>query len=140
MENEITCFTSEFIDIDFLTSILNVKPFLSTYTDAFCEDSLQYKNVSCEEYMGFKIPLTKIESVLNETNNSIVVISKQPLNIPFFKLEEAIMHNFPRFSFLLRNSTIEYQGTDILLNSKYGCILFVSLYNTQNHVVTIPIK
>lgn len=144
MENSrelgLTCFTTEFIDIKILSSVLAMKPFLSNYTDAFSHASLQYKQVESEEYMGFTIPLAKIEDALQHLQKNIVVIGKYPLNVSFFKLEEALMHKYPKVSFLLRNSTIEYQGNDILLNSKYGTILFVALYNTPNHIVTIPLQ
>tara|TARA_B100000902_G_scaffold117328_1_gene118034 strand:+ start:1256 stop:1690 length:435 start_codon:yes stop_codon:yes gene_type:complete len=139
-ELDLTCFTTEFIDIKILSSVLAMKPFLSNYTDAFSHASLQYKQVKSEEYMGFTIPLAKMEYALQQLQNNIVVIGKYPLNVSFFRLEEAIMHTYPKLSFLLRNSTIEYQGNDILLNSNYGTILFVALYNTPNHVVTIPVQ
>ena len=144
MENRnelgLTCFTTEFIDIKILSSVLAMKPFLSNYTDAFSRASLQLKQIKSEEYMGFSIPFAKIEHALQHLQKNIVVIGKYPLNVSFFKLEEALMHKYPKISFLLRNSTIEYQGNDILLDSKYGTILFVALYNTPNHVVTIPLQ
>lgn len=92
--------------------------------------------------MGYKIPLQKIETtLLNHPDQNIVVLSKDNYNLAFLKLEESIMTRYPKTSFFMRNSTIEQDGNDTLLVSKYGVsILFVSLYKPLNNVVTIKIE
>ena len=141
MQQNVICLTSEFIDLENLNILLSVKPFLSQFTQDFHNASLTCKNVVPEMYMGFSIPLQKIETILRTTTNpNIVIISKYNVNIPFLKFEEALMTKYPKFSFLVRNTVVEYKGNDVLLNSKYGTILFVALYNAPNKVVTIKIK
>ena len=57
------------------------------------------------------------------------------------RLEEALMHVSPKLSFLLRNSVIEKQATDQLVQSDFGTnLLFVALYNNYRDVLTVPIK
>ena len=142
MQQNIMCLTSEFINIETLKNILQERPLLHKYLNVFCNASMNCKNVESEEYMGYKIPLQKIETtLLNYPKQSIVVLTKNNYNIDFLKLEESIMTRYPKTSFLLRNSTIEKDGNDTLLVANDDLsILFVSLYNTSKNVVTIKIK
>ena len=94
MENRnelgLTCFTTEFIDIKILSSVLAMKPFLSNYTDAFSQASLQLKQVKSEEYMGFSIPFAKIEDALQHL---------QKKHSGYWKI------SFERFIFQIRRGT-----------------------------------
>ena len=142
MQQNIVCLTSEFISIETLKNIIPTRPMLHQYLDIFCNASMNCKNVDSEAYMGYKIPLQKIESTsVNHPGQSVVVLSKDNYNVNFLRMEESIMTRYPKTSFLLRNSTIEQDGNDTLLVSKDGLsILFVSLYKTLNNVVTIKIE
>ena len=142
MQPNIVCLTSEFINIETLKNILPKRPLLHNYLNVFCNASMNCKTVKSEEYMGYKIPLQKIETtLLNYPDQNIVVLSKDNYNLAFLKLEESIMTRYPKTSFFMRNSTIEQDGNDTLLVSKYGVsILFVSLYKPLNNGVTIKIE
>ena len=142
MQQNIICLTSEFISIQTLKNIIPTRPMLHKYLNIFCNASINCKNVNSETYMGYKIPLQKIESTLvNHPGQSIVVLSKDNYNVNFLRMEESIMTRYPKTSFFMRNSTIEQDGNDTLLVSQNGVsILFVSLYKTLNNVVTIKIE
>lgn len=141
MAKNVLCLTSEFIDIDYLKSVFTCRPMLKNYLQNICDSSLACHNVQNQEYMGYNIPLKKIEDGLYLDNTDIVVISKDLYNLKFLRLEEHLMNIYPKLSFFLRNASIEKQGSDQLLSSKaQGNILFVSLYNNLKDSTTIKIK
>tara|TARA_B100001989_G_scaffold218702_1_gene170330 strand:- start:2283 stop:2711 length:429 start_codon:yes stop_codon:yes gene_type:complete len=142
MAKTVLCLTSEYIEIDYLKSVFTCRPLLKSYLQNICDASLNCQNVPSEQYLGYKIPLRRIESALLDNETDIVVVSKYYYDLQFLRLEEALMHVCPNLSFLLRNSFIEKQATDQLVQCTSGTanLLFVALYNNSRDVVTIPIK
>lgn len=141
MAKTVLCLTSEYIEIDYLKSVFTCRPLLKTYLKNICDASLNCQNVPSEQYMGYKIPVQRIERALADNETDIVVVSKYYYDLQFLRLEEALMHACPKLSFLLRNSVIEKQATDQLVRSDFGAnLLFVALYNNYRDVLTVPIK
>ena len=141
MAKTVLCLTSEYIEIDYLKSVFTCRPLLKTYLQNICDASLNCQNVPSEHYMGYNIPLQRIECALADKATDIVVVSKYYYDLQFLRLEEALMHVSPKLSFLLRNSVIEKQATDQLVQSDFGTnLLFVALYNNYRDVLTVPIK
>jgi len=141
MAKTVLCLTSEYIEIDYLKSVFTCRPLLKTYLQNICDASLNCQNVPSEQYMGYNIPVQRIERALADNETDIVVVSKYYYDLQFLRLEEALMHVSPKLSFLLRNSVIEKQATDQLVQSDFGAnLLFVALYNNYRDVLTVPIK
>ncbi len=142
MEVKVHCLLgASFTDFHQLPAILASSNVLNTYQQGYTSSTqMEEDKMLYSDYYEHDVPFTQIERLLSSPDEVIAcLITKKRFCIKFLKLDEVLMRRFPKTSFFLRNSVIEQDGGQTLLQNKHCRFLVISLYKNQKNTVTIPL-
>ena len=142
MELKVHCLLgASFADFHQLPAILASSTVLNTYQQGYTSSTqMEEDKIFYSDYHEHDVPFHQIESLLCSPNEiNACLLTKKRFCIQFLKTDEVLMRRFPKTSFFLRNSVIDEDGNQTLLQSQKCRFLVISLYKNQKDTVTIPL-